>query len=441
MKKVSLSSLLLAVSFSIIATTGCTKKTAQVIPLPGASANPATAATGTTDNFQNTQPFQQGVGTNQAYYQNGAAVSDDTSGFSNPAGGATDPNAPATGAETPTKAATAPTDPAAAPTDPAATDPNAPVATDPAAGGTDPALDIPSDIPSLQPYSPPGGANGGSNGYSLSGNFKVDQDNYVPTAIPYIGQLAPSKNQWQAVGVAVSGANVVVSAFDNSGFLKKGTIITMSNDQGANWKNVGSQYFGTKHPMDGTVKGITVDANGKIYSVDSVKYLYSQSGTAVVTKVDAGISGGLDIVSVGTNLFVATTGGIKKFDPATLTGGTDFAAGVMPTAGMGSDKDGNIYVVVGSIIKKITPDGKATDAVKDAKGAIDVTVTDTGNICVLNADGVTMYDKDGKQLSTFGQGDSIAPTAIASSGKDIYVADSGQTYVDSQIVKYSILTL
>lgn len=412
-RKIVLSTL---VSFVLLS--ACTKKVVSVVPSTTQSAL-ANQQTGTTtqDNVQNYNPYGQGAETNPAYYGNGAYVTDDASSFGSPA--------PTTGTNTNTSSNN--------PTTPTNTSNTGDI-------GGDTSFDIPSDIPNLDPYSPPGGPSSGS-GYTLSGNFAVDQDNYIPPAIPYIGAFAPSKNQWQAVGVAASGSTIYVTAFDNSGFFKKGTIITMT-DSGTSWLNAGGTLLGTKHPLDATVRGITVDASTqKAFAVDSVTYMYALAKGGSPQKVDAGISGGIDTVYAGGNLYVATSSGIKKHDPNTLTSSGDFSAGVIPTGGIGADAEGNIYAIVGSVVKKITPDGKATDIVTNVSGGIDVTVNAEKNICVLSGEGIAVYDPTGKPLTSFGQGDFLMPTAIVANGKDLYVSDTGENYQTSQIVKYSIMTL
>jgi hypothetical protein len=420
MKKVS-TKIVLSTIVSLLVISGCAQK--KVIPVL-ASTQPAANQTGTTtqDNVQNYAPYDQGAETNPAYYGNGAYVTDDASSFGAP----TTPNTGTPTTDTTNTNSTTPSNPT--------------MPSDPSLGGDDTSFDIPSDIPNLEPYSPPGGP-GSAGGYSLSGNFAVDQDNYIPPAIPYIGAFAPSKNQWQAVGVAASGSTIYVTAFDNSGFFKKGTIITMT-DSGTSWLNAGGTLLGTKHPLDATVRGITVDASSqKAFAVDSVKYMYALAKGGSPQKVDAGISGGIDTVFSNGNLYVATSSGVKKYDPSSLTSLSDVGTGITPTGGIGSDAEGNLYVITGSSIKKVTSDGKATDIITNLSGAIDVTVNDDKNICVLSSEGISIYDPTGKPLTSLGQGDFLAPTAIVANGKDLYVSDTGDSYQTSQIVKYSIMTL
>lgn len=415
MKTKSVSVLLVLASVAITTMTGCGKKSTPMIPYPT-----TTSATSTTTNTQNYDPYQQTGTANPAYYGNGAYLTTDTSGEF---GGT---------AQTTTTGTTTGTTPST-------TLPASSTGTTPA---TDNSIDLGSDLPNLEPYAPPGGSNSGSNGYTLAGTFAVDQDSYIPSSIPLIGALAPTRNQWQAVGVAAVGSDIIVSAKDSSGLFKKGTVITMNAETGKDWKNVGSTLLGLKFPMDSTVKGITVDSNGNLFANDSVNYIYSLAQPKFsVSKINAGLSGAIDIASVNSSLIVATSSGLKKYESSALTSGSNFAAGVSATGGIGADKAGNLYVVSGSTIKKVTASGSASDFITGVTGAIDVAANDANQVLVLTSDGIKMYDSAGKALSSFGSGDYSNAMAIATNGKDLFVADAGSSYKNSMIVKYSIMSL
>ncbi len=414
MKKIKVLPVLLLALMSFSG--ACTKKSTPIVPYPSISPSSATGV----DNTQNYSPYQQGVGANPDYYGNGSTLTDDTSAFNG----------------------TQPTD-------------NTQVSSNTGAGvntGTGTSVDaglstdlgIPTDIPNLEPYSPPGGG-AASNGesYTLAGNIAVDQDSYIPASIPF-GALAPSRNQWQGVGVAATGSTIIITAFDKSGLFKKGTAISMNAETGKDWKNIGSTLLGTRHPLDVTVKGITVDPSGKIFAVDAQKYIYVISKANTVDKIDAGISGGLDIATVSDGIVVATTTGLKKY-PSSITSKdvgspTELGAGLTATGGMGTDSAGNIYVISNSTVKKVTSTGTVSDLITGVDGAIDVAVNSSGKVFVLTSQGIVMYDAAGKKIDTFGNGDFLVPTAIASNGKDIFVTDSGETYQTSQVVKYSVLS-
>lgn len=376
--------------------TACTKKTTTIVPYPSVSPS------GNAD-VQNYSPYQQGVGANPDYYGNGTALSDDTSSFNNPT------TSPSSGT---------------------------PVANN--GGSTTDDF----GVPNLPNYSPPsGGGTSGGVTYALAGNIAVDQDSYVPSSIPLVGSYIPSRNQWQAIGVAASGSTIMLTASDKSGVFKKGTAITISSATGKDWKNIGSTTLGTRHPMDATVKGITVDSSGKIYTIDAEKYIYVIPKANTVNKVDAGFSGALDVVAVSDGLVISTTTGLKKYPFSSITTGSELGTRVIPTGGVGADKSGNVYVVSSSTIKKVTPAGVVSDFATGVDSALDVTVNNEGKVFVLTNQKVIIFDEAGKQVTTFGEGEFIAPQAIATNGLDIFVSDSGSTYKDSQIAMYSILTL
>ena len=114
-----------------------------------------------------------------------------------------------------------------------------------------------------------------------SGTFKVDQSTLT--------------SQWQAKGIAVSGGSIYISAADNSGLFKKGTVIKMNSSDGKSWKSLGSTLGGLRHPMDATVEGlavngstvVAVDSAGKVYTLDA-----SNGGVKVIKA-----AGGKDVAS------------------------------------------------------------------------------------------------------------------------------------------------
>jgi hypothetical protein len=290
---------------------------------------------------------------------------------------------------------------------------------------------------------PPGGSSdsSASAGYSQSGVFKLYQPSLV-AKIPLIGgflDTTATVNKWQATGVAAFGSDLFITATDKSGLtFFKGTVLKMSAADGSGFTNLGKQWLGLKYQMDPTVKGIAIDAAGNIYANDSTTFLYALSQPAYsVQKFSAGYSDSIDIAVANNSVYVATSGGIKKYDPASLTSGTDFAAGVTPSGGIGADPAGNLYVVTSGAIKKITTDGKVSDLITGISGAIDVAAT-ADKVLVLTADGVKMYDSTGKSINSFGLGDYTNGTAISASGTDLFVSDAGTSYLDTKIVKYSM---
>lgn len=396
-RNLKISVLLMSVVFF---SANCAQKKVTTIP----SVAPSSAVA---DNTQNYTPATQGTDPNQSYYGNGAYVSNDTSSFASPTPSTT------TSSTTSTTTATS------------------------SSSGLD---DFGSNLPNIQPYTPPAGSGGSS--YTLTDQYAITQSSAGKLGV--VTQFLPSVDKWQAVGVASDGTNILISVSGTSNFaFGSGTVLSMPSDTGAGLKKIGSTLLGNKNPIGKTVKGITIDSSGKIYAVDETKSIYLIPKANTVITSDAGITGGIDINMAGSSLIVATSTGLKKYDPAQLTGatitGTDFATGIVPTGGIGADKEGNVYVVVGSVIKKVTSAGAATDIVKDLSSAVDVAVDNSGKICVLTKDSVLIYDNTGKSITTLSS-DFISPKAIAAAGNNLFVADYGTSYADSMIHKFSILS-
>lgn len=388
---------------TISLSTACAKRTTTTVPYPTVNNNSQTV--GDTQNFL---PYQQPAQSNQSYYGNNAQLSDDTSAFDQ---------------------------------DNTAVDNSASqdLANAQNLDNTTGMDDI-GNIPDLQPYNPnTSTSNAPTVSYTLSNNFPIDQDKYVPSSIPLIGAYAPDRNQWQAVGVAVSGSKLVISAYDKSGLFKKGTIITMDSSSGQNWKNLGSAWLGTRHPMDATVKGVAMDNSNNIYAADSTSILYNlKSPNYSVVKVNSGF-GSNDIATLNDSIIISTSSGLKKAD-SSLSSPSAFAPSITSSTAIGTDNNGNLYVISGSEVKKVSSSGTASSVIKGLSGAIDVTASGN-NIFVLTADGINIYDKNGKALGAFGQGELLSPQAIASDAKNVYVADSGSSQKDSQILVYSNMSL
>lgn len=395
-KLISIASVV-CISFS----TACTKKSVTATPFPSVN-----NTTSTLEDTQNYLPYQDPNQSNDSYYGNNSQLTDDTSGFSQ---GNTSANSN---------------------------------------------INIPQqnmdmndsdigNIPDLQPYNPNVSNNNPGANYTLVNNFAVDQDKYISASVPVIGAYAnaflPDRNQWQAVGVAVSGSDLFISALDKSGLMKKGTIIKMNASSGQNWKNLGSAWLGTRHPMDATVKGVAVDTSGNIYAGDSTTLLYGLKAPGYsVTKINSGFPSN-DIAFFNGNVIISTSSGLKKTD-STLSSPSDFVPGITSSSAIGTDNSGNLYVVSGNEIKKVTSSGAVSTVVKGVSGAIDVTGIGT-DIFVLTSEGINMYNKSGKLLGNFGYGDFVGAQSIASDSKNIYVVDSGSSSKDSMVLVYSNMAL
>jgi hypothetical protein len=402
MKLRNLMSIVSIITISL--STACAKKTTPTIPYPTVNNNSQTL--GDTQNFL---PYQQSTQTNQSYYGNNTQLSDDTSEFNN---NATNTNITNTMNNTLNN-----------------------IQNDNALNKID---DI-GNIPDLKPYNPNTSTSSIIN-YTLTNNFLVDQDKYIPSSIPLIGSYVPDRNQWQAVGIDISGSNLIISAYDKSGLFKKGTIITMDSSTGKNWKNLGSAWLGTRHPMDATVKGVTVDSSGNIYAADSTSILYSlKSPKYSVLKINSSFSSN-DIVSLNDNsIIISTPTGLKKSD-SSLSNFVDFASSIKSSSGIGKDNNGNLYVISNNEVKKVTSTGNVISIIKGISDAIDVTAN-ANNIFVLTSSGINAYDKNGKFLGSFAQGELLSPQSITCDSKNVYVADSGSSQKDSQVFVYSSMSL
>jgi hypothetical protein len=286
-------------------------------------------------------------------------------------------------------------------------------------------LDAIPDLDIGSPYVPSGSSLGGGSSYIAEGNFLVDQDTF---------------NQWQPVNLVSDGSNLYVAAVDVK-TPTKGTVIQMDTSGGA-WKDLGKSFlstvtFGaTGYKMPKTIQGLTMDDSGSLIISDSQDQLFRMDAPKYsVTTVKAALASALDIVSIGSNVYVATSTGIQKFD-SSLSAGSAFGS-VTPSGGMGRDTEGNLYVVVGNAIQKIDSSGSVSEIVKDLTAPLDVTVDSQGNIFVLQSDSVKFFDKTGESQGSFGMGDFTAPKAIYAAGGSVFVADSGADYKSSQIVKFS----
>lgn len=252
-----------------------------------------------------------------------------------------------------------------------------------------------------------------------SGTFKVDQS---------------MTSQWQAKGIAVSGGAIYVSAADNSGLFKKGTVIKMNSSDGKGWKSLGGTLGGLRHPMDATVEGVAingstvvaVDPTGKVYTLDAA------NGSPKVIKA----AGGKDVASGGGSIYIAN-GSVEKTDTS-ATARTP-VAGLNASGGVGSDNLGNLYAVSGVKIVKSDSTGQVMDVVTtDLSSPVDVAVDSrNGDLYVLDATSIKRFNSTGQIMSTFPSG-ATKPVAIATDESGaIYVADFGSTYKDSKVIKFA----
>lgn len=296
-----------------------------------------------------------------------------------------------------------------------------PASTTPSAGDNfNPAGQQTEDLYSPANNQPPAPINVAGN--TQSGTFKVDQS---------------LTSQWQAKGIAVSGGSIYISAADNSGLFKKGTVIKMNSSDGKSWKSLGSTLGGLRHPMDATVEGlavngstvVAVDSAGKVYTLDA-----SNGGVKVIKA-----AGGKDVASGAGSLYIAN-GSVEKTDTS-ATARTP-VAGLSATGGVGSDNLGNIYAVSGVKIVKADTTGQVMDVVtSDLSGPVDVAIDSrNGDLYVLDATSIKRFNSTGQIMSTFASG-ATKPVAITTDESGaVYIADFGSTYKDSKVIKFAAST-
>lgn len=266
----------------------------------------------------------------------------------------------------------------------------------------------------------------------------VSVDPFVPSAPNvFISKTLVDKsilNDWQAKGVVVAGGSVYVSASDTTGLSKKGTILKISSD-GKTIKDLGSSWGTLRHPMDKTVEGVAIsgsnliaaDSAGKMYIIDSAK------GSIKVIKTEAS----KDVAAGGGSVFVSNGSTVARTD--TSASSRNAISGVTATGGIGSDIMGNVFAVSGNTIKKADTSGQVMDVVSSDLGApIDVAVDNRNNdLYVLEQSEIKRFNSNGQLLVKFPNSAS-KPSAIAvDENGAVYVADTGSSSKDSQIVKFA----
>lgn len=245
-------------------------------------------------------------------------------------------------------------------------------------------------------------------------------------------------SSWQAKGIAVGNGTIYITVSDMKGLLQYGSVVKMGTD-GNNWKNIGTALLGLSHPVGKTVQGIAIsgstliaaDTNGKMYTLDAA------NGKVKTTKN----SGGTDVAVAGGSVYVAN-GSVSKTD--TSLSSLTPVTGLNATGGIGGDSKGNVYAVSGSTIKKYDPtSGQVQDLVTtNLAGPIDVAADNrNGDIYVLEGTMIKRFNANGQMLSSFSSG-AIKGVAIAidESGA-LYVADSGNSNKDSQVIKFAAAPL
>lgn len=250
--------------------------------------------------------------------------------------------------------------------------------------------------------------------------LKVDQDFF---------------HQWHAVGVIGMNGKTYVAASDKGGIKKMGTVIEMSGAGGKRWKDYGSKFLATIHPMKASISGITqignrlltIDLEGNLFSIENGK----------IRKQAA--SPGKDIAAGGNNIYIATLGGTVEKIGSQLAGGTPVPQ-VRVTGGIGADKLGNLFAVADLGIAKVGHMGQPQLIIPRAqlKEPIDVAVDNrNGDIYVLDGAFVKRFDSNGQQLSVMGSSTSKPNSISVDETGKVYVTDYGNNFRDSKVVVFA----
>jgi sugar lactone lactonase YvrE len=187
-------------------------------------------------------------------------------------------------------------------------------------------------------------------------------------------------------------------------------------------------------------KGVAVDAGGNVYFVDASNQL--------IRKID---SAGVVTTLAGTPLFTLLSNGES---PQGDGDGTGSAAFFGAPSGMAIDRQGNLFVTDGSLIRRVTNAGVVTTIAGGTEGSMDGTgtsaefrrpfgvavdqndnlyVADTGNDTIRSITPTALVNTlagfSGQSGDADGTGTAArfsAPTGVAvDAGGNVYVADSG----------------
>lgn len=241
-------------------------------------------------------------------------------------------------------------------------------------------------------------------------------------------------NQWQAKGVAASNGTVYVTVGDNTSLFKKGSIIRMDTDSGKNWKNIGSMWLGLRYPLDKTIKGIAINGTNLV-AIDSKGAYYNVENNKKVKSFKTGP--GTDIAVGAGSVFISNGSSVEKADS---TGqGRSVISGLTTTGGIGCDTQGNLYAVSGSGVKKVDSSLLITDIItQGVENGLDVAVDDkNGFIYVLENSQIKRFTTTGVLTATFGNGAIKAVSITTDELGNVYVADEGKDHKTSKIIKFS----
>ena len=105
---------------------------------------------------------------------------------------------------------------------------------------------------------------------------------------------------------------------------------------------------------------------------------------------------------------------------------------------MGADKAGNFYAVASGQILKITKTGQSSVAIDNVPSAVDVAIDKNGRILVLMVDGISIFDAQGQKLKDLANGQIVTGAAIYVDNSTIYVADTGNSRKNSQVLTFTL---
>ncbi len=245
-------------------------------------------------------------------------------------------------------------------------------------------------------------------------------------------------NKWQAESLSVSGGKIYVAASDTRSLFKKGTIVSMSAEDGKTWKDVAVKWFGLKHTIPKSIHGVAVNGPN-LLAVDTEGAMYSVASNKKVTTIKSGA--GTDIaVGSDSSVYIVNGSKVEKTDSSGQS--RSAIPNLTASGGIGTDGKGNLYVVSGSSIKKVDSGKNVTDLItQGTTDPIDVAVDDkNGFIYVLESSQVKRFTLTGTLLSNFGNGSTKAVSIATDEVGNVYVADRGIDNKTSKVVKFGAVT-
>ena len=250
--------------------------------------------------------------------------------------------------------------------------------------------------------------------------FKVDQD---------------FLNQWQPTGLELSGGNLYISAIDVRNITHKGTVIKM-NAQGEEWTDLTSSLLGLRHPLNSTTRGLAMNQMGTLLVTDKDGGMFSVDPNSGELEKNADAGSAIDVDGASGTMWFSSVRGLEKSNDSGSS--RTLISGVAASGMIGSDKEGNAYVPVQSVIVKVTPDGESTTIIKNyLNSPADVAIDPrNGDIYILDGGEIKRYDSAGQFIVSFGSS-ALDPVCIdIDDSGALYVADFGRDHRSAQIIKF-----